>query len=304
MSVGRFLRTRVNLVLLGGLAIGAAVVGHAHAAGVAVTPLSGPPETVIEYSGDGCFSVLGATLGTVRVGFMADYGLSRYPVPLDTAEVATDGTFSGSFVLPDEFLADLHPEGPQTVALQPGPIRLEFDCSDRQWDSWAQVMYTVTVAPDPSPSPNPVPAPTYTRTAPYTAQGTHEIAGRQWRTTCEPYSQTERCRAEIWASTVKRTGSTYAIERDWAFNNLTYLPFMKQSQWAHNPLGRPGTFKSADGAQWRTECNTATTGGNGCRSYRLSTVYSATPKAGGGYTFGQENTWVFNNIVMFGGYSR
>ncbi|AQP44424.1 hypothetical protein RPIT_06025 [Tessaracoccus flavus] len=103
---------------------------------------------------------------------------------------------------------------------------------------------------------------------------------------------------------MKRTGSTYTLERGWAFNNLTYLPFMKQSQWANNPLGRPGTFVGGDGAQWRTECNTAATGGNGCRAYRLTTVYFAKPTSSGGYTFGQQNQWALNHIVMFGGYSR
>ena len=30
-------------------------------------------------------------------------------------------------------------------------------------------------------------------------------------------------------------------------------------------------------------------------------VYKATPNPAGGYTFSQNNEWVFNNIVMFGG---
>lgn len=134
---------------------------------------------------------------------------------------------------------------------------------------------------------------------PYTVPGMHLHNGRQWNTTCEAYSQTERCRTEIWASVVKRTGSTYSIERGWAFNNLTYLPYMTRSQWASNPLGRTDAWTASDNSKWSTECDTDRTGGNACRSYRWTTVYSATPKDGGGYTFGQENTWVFNNIVMF-----
>lgn len=39
--------------------------------------------------------------------------------------------------------------------------------------------------------------------------------------------------------------------------------------------------------------------GGACRSYTLTTVYSAKPKAGGGYTFTQSQQWVFNNIVLF-----
>ena len=38
-----------------------------------------------------------------------------------------------------------------------------------------------------------------------------------------------------------------------------------------------------------------------CRSYTMATVYAATPKTEGGYSFSQSNQWVFTNIVMFGG---
>ena len=151
---------------------------------------------------------------------------------------------------------------------------------------------------------------TYPRTAPYTLAGEHVVNGRQWRTTCEPYSQTERCRAEIWASVVKRTGNVYTIERGWAFNNLTYLPFMEREQWKTNPLGGYGQygydrpFTGTDGQQWRVECDSAASGHNGCRAYRMTTVYVADARPGGGYDFGQRNEWVFNNIMLFGNYSR
>ena len=141
-------------------------------------------------------------------------------------------------------------------------------------------------------------------TAPYTLPGNHTINGRQWRTTCEVYSQTERCRTEIWASVVKRTGNTFTIERGWAFNNLTYLPFMTRAQWKNNPLGVTGTWKGTDGQPWRTECDTAATGGNGCRTYRWTTVYEAILSEKGGYDFKQTNKWVFNNLVLFGSYDR
>ena len=140
---------------------------------------------------------------------------------------------------------------------------------------------------------------------PYTVPGKHLHNGRQWLTSCEPYSQTERCRTEIWASVVKRTGTTFTIERGWAFNNLTYLPYMTRAQWANNPLGKTGTFVGTDGQQWRTECDTAATGGNGCRTYRWTTVYNAVKsEKTGGYDFTQENKWVFNNLVLFGNYER
>ncbi|WP_143028206.1 hypothetical protein [Tessaracoccus flavus] len=74
---------------------------------------------------------------------------------------------------------------------------------------------------------------------------------------------------------------------------------MARSQWSANPLGFAGAWTGADGARWRTECDTPATGANACRSYRLTTVYSAEPRPTGGYDFAQDNQWVFNNIVMF-----
>ncbi|OMG55504.1 glycoside hydrolase domain-containing protein [Tessaracoccus sp. ZS01] len=172
-----------------------------------------------------------------------------------------------------------------------------------------------TVSPSPSPSVSPSPSksptarPTTTptkpggglvRTAPYTLPGRHDVNGRQWFTQCESYSQTERCRTEIWATVVKVEDGTFVRESGWAFNNLTYLPYMTRQAWKGNPLGQAGEFTSA-GRQWKTECDTAATGRGACRSYTMTTVYAATAKPAGGYTFSQSNEWVFNNIVMFGG---
>ena len=138
----------------------------------------------------------------------------------------------------------------------------------------------------------------YERTAPYTLPGTHALNGRDWHTSCEPYSKTERCRTTIWATVVAREGDSYVRKQGWAFNNLTYLPFMTRGEWGANPLARPGAFTSA-GRRWRTECDTPATGRGACRSYILSTVYTATARPTGGYAFGQTNQWQFNNMVIF-----
>ena len=82
---------------------------------------------------------------------------------------------------------------------------------------------------------------------------------------------------------------------------MTYLPYMTRAQWASNPLGHTGSWTATDGRRWRTECDTALSGPNACRSFAWTTVYEAKAKAGGGYTFSQTNKWVFNNIVMFKG---
>lgn len=153
--------------------------------------------------------------------------------------------------------------------------------------------------PTGKPSPTPTPKPGWQPSVPYTVPGTHTFNGRQWNTTCEDYSQTTRCRTDIWATTVLKTASGFQVKQGWSFNNLTYLPYMSREQWKDNPLGHAIRWTAADGRQWATECDTAATGRGACRSYTLTTVYSAKPKAGGGYAFTQSQQWVFNNIVLF-----
>lgn len=153
------------------------------------------------------------------------------------------------------------------------------------------------------PEPEPTAKPEVKRTAPYTLAGKHRLNGRDWQTSCEPYSQTERCLTEIWATVVVMENGQFARKNGWAFNNLTYLPLMERAAWKGNPIGdygatAQGLFTSA-GRQWRTECDTTATGRGACRSYTMTTVYAATAKAGGGYAFSQSNQWVFNNMVLF-----
>lgn len=162
---------------------------------------------------------------------------------------------------------------------------------------------------DPEPTPTPTPTPTATPTGSstpepgvtpgyqpgnvYTTPGYHQVNGRRWLTTCEGYSQTHRCRTEIWASQVRKVDGRYVSVNDWAFNNLTYLP-AKRALWKGNPLAGTGTWTAADGRRWRTECGTAATGRDACRSYASASVVRALP--GGGY--GVAEVEVFNNITM------
>lgn len=105
----------------------------------------------------------------------------------------------------------------------------------------------------------------------YTTPGQHRVNGRDWNTSCEKYSSTiNRCRTEI------RSGGR------WLFNNLTYLPAPRES-WGSNPLANTKRWTDNSGRKWMTECDTARTGRNGCRTYTLS-----------------KGQWQFNNIVMFG----
>lgn len=133
----------------------------------------------------------------------------------------------------------------------------------------------------------------------YTSEGTHTHNGRQWRTTCERYSQTQRCRTEIFATTVAQVGGRFVQRNGWVFNNLTYAA-SPRGMWEGNRLAAGGTvggratWKAADGRQWRTECDTAVTGGNGCRSYVEADVIESTSR---GYAW--TTTWILNNMVRF-----
>ena len=143
---------------------------------------------------------------------------------------------------------------------------------------------------------------TISATALYTTEGRHTVNGRAWRTTCEPYSRTKRCRTEIWATVVKNAGGNFDRQEGWAFNNLTYVE-APRSMWAGNPLGnnnlKKGGWTAKDGRKWKTDCDSAETGRGGCRSYIWSTTAIATAKSSGGYRYSTKNEWVFNNMVRF-----
>ena len=130
----------------------------------------------------------------------------------------------------------------------------------------------------------------------YTTPGTHHVNGRQWRTTCVPYSQTKRCTTDIWATQVLLDGGRFTSRSGWVFNNMTYLP-SSRALWKNNNLGHKATWKTG-GRQWRTECDTAVTGRNGCRSYIYGQLVEVT-KTSGGSRYSVRNDWIFNNMVQF-----
>ncbi len=138
----------------------------------------------------------------------------------------------------------------------------------------------------------------------YTTPGTHSLNGRQWKTSCEPYSQTRRCRTEIMATVVTSVGGTFVQKNGWVFNNLTYVA-SPRSLWRGNPLAGNGqvgarvSWKAADGRQWRTECDTSLTGGNGCRSFVTSQVIESRMSSSGNRTYQWVTREVFNNLVRF-----
>ncbi|RMB58191.1 leucine-rich repeat domain-containing protein [Tessaracoccus antarcticus] len=132
---------------------------------------------------------------------------------------------------------------------------------------------------------------------PYITEGTHHVNGRDWRTTCEPYSQTTRCRTEIKATQVSEVGGRFVVRTGWYFNNLTYLP-SSRSLWKKNPLGSTGTFTGADGRTWSTVCDTAETGRNGCRTYAEARVIEPY-QVNGVWHYKWVTRSIFNNIVQF-----
>ena len=133
----------------------------------------------------------------------------------------------------------------------------------------------------------------------YTTPGLHFVNGRHWSTTCEKYSQTVRCRTDIWSTAVQTKGGAFVSETGWHFNNLTYLPSAR-SLWKNNPLGNTGQWSDKDGRSWMTECDTPRTGRGGCRTWIRTDVVESTAKAGGGYSYSVVSKFVFNNLVLFG----
>ncbi|MHA7860134.1 bactofilin family protein [Tessaracoccus sp. Y36] len=153
-------------------------------------------------------------------------------------------------------------------------------------------------APAPSPSPS---APAVDI---YITPGEHLVNGRRWRTVCEPYSATERCRTEIQATIVKWDDGDdddrgrFVQVNGWAFNNLTYKATAR-SIWKNNPLAANGVvggrYTWTDGGRtWRTECDTALTGRNGCRTYASADVVE---NRGGRYVWVEKE--ILNNMVRF-----
>jgi len=150
-------------------------------------------------------------------------------------------------------------------------------------------------------TPEPTPAPTVTVTVKptppsgdiYTTPGFHNVNGRKWMTTCEPYSATTRCFTYIWSTQIRYAGGQYVQINGWNFNNLTYVA-APRALWADNKLAFTNSWTATDGRKWRTECDTAQTGRGGCRSYAKASVIEAT---GSGYR--QVEKFIFNNMVRF-----
>lgn len=164
---------------------------------------------------------------------------------------------------------------------------------------------SVEPSQEPSRTATPSPAPTVTVTvdAPagdvYSIPGFHNFGGRMWHTTCEPYSQTIRCTTQIWANSVTVVDGRFVQRNGWVHNNLTYLPFMTRAAWATNPLGHDAEWIAADGRRWRTECDTAQTGRNACRSWTWSTLVASQQGDDGRWSHRVTQDWVFNNMVRF-----
>lgn len=132
----------------------------------------------------------------------------------------------------------------------------------------------------------------------YITPGVHTVSGRKWRTTCEPYSTTERCRTEIEATTVTQQQGRFVQRTGWMFNNLTYKA-SPRSTWKNNPLAANGVTGGkltwTDGGRtWRTECDSALTGRNGCRTWATADVVE---NRNGRYVW--VNKEILNNMVRF-----
>ena len=195
------------------------------------------------------------------------------------------------------------------VEVEPGNYVMRLTALEADGDggtqSWTSPAFGVKNTPVVPPSPTPTV--TVTQTTPpttkppvidiYSTPGYHDLNGRKWFTTCEKYSQTTRCRTNIFATQVTQENGKFVSRNGWVFNNLTYLA-SPRSLWKNNPLGNKGSWTATDGRKWRTECDTPATGRNGCRSYAQAKVIGVAPK-GKGYTYEWSTQWVLNNIVRF-----
>lgn len=133
----------------------------------------------------------------------------------------------------------------------------------------------------------------------YSTPGSHSVNGREWRTSCEQYSTTVfRCRTDILARTVVVSGGRYVERNSYVFNNLTYLASPRKN-WAGNPLAQNKEWTADDGRRWRTECDTAITGSDACRSYTWSSHISSVQQADGTWRHFPDEGWVMNNMVRF-----
>lgn len=137
----------------------------------------------------------------------------------------------------------------------------------------------------------------------YNSPGDRVVNGRKWRTTCEAYSTTTRCRANIWAKTVSQVNGRFVVSEGYAFNNLTYLP-SPRSQWKNNPLGAYGKVNgketwTAGGRTWRTECDTNLTGRGGCRSFAEASVIETITRPGQPTQYRWTTKEIFNSMVQF-----
>ncbi len=156
----------------------------------------------------------------------------------------------------------------------------------------------VKPTPPVTPTPPVKPTPTYPATV-YNTPGKQTVNGREWSTTCEKYSQTTRCFANIKATKVTLVGGKFVAKTDFVFNNLTYLPAPRKF-WTDNknPLGYEGQWTTTDGRKWKTDCNTPVTG-NGCRSYIWARVVENVAGPGQPIRYAWVNKWEFNNMVQY-----
>lgn len=159
-----------------------------------------------------------------------------------------------------------------------------------------QVPEMVKCPTPPTTTPTPPVKPTYPKTV-YNTPGHQTVNGREWFTTCEKYSQTTRCTANIKATKVTSVGGKFVAKTDFVFNNLTYLPAPK-ALWEGNPLGNPTTWTATNGRKWKTECNTPVTG-NGCRSYIWANVIENVARPGQPIRYAWVWKWEFNNMVQY-----
>lgn len=157
-----------------------------------------------------------------------------------------------------------------------------------------------TKPPVDPPADPPVVDPMYTV---YTTAGKHTVEGRTWRTTCKAGSPSQRCRTEVWGSGNAMPSARLTSKESWVFHTETYLP-ADRAAWKDNPLG--GNGETGYSKEWKkgkqqfkTECDTATSGKNACRTYVKANPLKPVSDTRRLVVDNVPTDWVLHSIVLF-----
>ncbi|MEO7588287.1 MAG: RICIN domain-containing protein, partial [Arachnia sp.] len=186
---------------------------------------------------DGSYTITNASSGhLLGVDSSTDAGRAHGVSPTVTERGASGPTVGQQwFVLANKSPINDNPDGTYRIVNRYSGLVLSLPSTSgvraettpvRTWShqgsTAAQQMLDVVVVPTVTPTTTPTASPTQPPAVfdLYTTPGYHTVNGRKWFTSCEPYSQTTRCRTNIFATQVTQEGGKFVLRNGWVFNNL------------------------------------------------------------------------------------